>query len=78
MQMPVSVILIYHFPPLNILSETTLTSVACIFVLCVQDAMKYKVISDFEKGIIIKYHRNGQSVRDISSELNYPKTTVAM
>lgn len=34
-------------------------------------------LSDFEKGVIVGYHRNGRSLRDISSELNYPKSTVA-
>ncbi|GIY64437.1 hypothetical protein CEXT_321831 [Caerostris extrusa] len=34
-------------------------------------------ISDFEKGIIIGYHKCGRSFRDISSDLKYPKSTVA-
>lgn len=34
-------------------------------------------LSDFEKGIIVGYHKNGRFLRDISSELNYPKSTVA-
>ncbi|GIY67845.1 transposable element Tc1 transposase [Caerostris darwini] len=34
-------------------------------------------LSDFEKGIIIGYHKCGLSLRDISSYLEYPKSTVA-
>ena len=34
-------------------------------------------LSDFEKGIIIGYHKCGRSLRDISSDLKYPKSTVA-
>ncbi|GIY19762.1 transposable element Tc1 transposase [Caerostris darwini] len=34
-------------------------------------------LSDFEKGIIIGYHKCGRSLRDISSDLKYPKWTVA-
>ncbi|XP_055936666.1 uncharacterized protein LOC129966275 [Argiope bruennichi] len=33
--------------------------------------------SDFEKGVIVDYHRNVRSLRDLSSELNIPKSTVA-
>ncbi|KFM60000.1 Transposable element Tc1 transposase, partial [Stegodyphus mimosarum] len=33
--------------------------------------------SDFQKGIIIGYHKCGRSLRDISSDLKYPKLTVA-
>ncbi|GIZ03878.1 transposable element Tc1 transposase [Caerostris extrusa] len=33
-------------------------------------------LSDFEKGIIIGYHKCGRSLRDISSDLKYPKSTV--
>ncbi|GIY03019.1 hypothetical protein CEXT_423861 [Caerostris extrusa] len=33
-------------------------------------------LSDFEKDII-GYHKCGRSLRDISSELKYPKSTVA-
>ncbi|GFX44327.1 transposable element Tc1 transposase [Trichonephila clavipes] len=32
---------------------------------------------DIEKGVVIRYHINGQSLRDISSELNIPKLAVA-
>ncbi|GIY38603.1 hypothetical protein CEXT_48791 [Caerostris extrusa] len=32
-------------------------------------------LSDFEKGIIIGYHKCGRSLRDISSYLKYPKST---
>ncbi|GIY83098.1 transposable element Tc1 transposase [Caerostris darwini] len=39
-----------------------------------QDAAQ---LSDFEKGIIIGYHQCGRSLRDISSDLKYPKSTVA-
>ncbi|KFM59511.1 hypothetical protein X975_23094, partial [Stegodyphus mimosarum] len=34
-------------------------------------------LSDFEKGIIIEYHKCGRSLRDISSDLKYPKSTAA-
>ncbi|GIY33696.1 transposable element Tc1 transposase [Caerostris darwini] len=34
-------------------------------------------LSDFEKGIIIGYHKCGRSLRGISSDLKYPKSTVA-
>ncbi|GIY99296.1 hypothetical protein CEXT_289021 [Caerostris extrusa] len=34
-------------------------------------------LSGFEKGIIIGYHKCGRSLRDISSDLKYPKSTVA-
>ena len=34
-------------------------------------------LSDFEKGVIVGYHRNGRSIRGIASELKYPKSTVA-
>ncbi|GIY15091.1 transposable element Tc1 transposase [Caerostris darwini] len=34
-------------------------------------------LSDFEKGIIIGYHKCGRSLRDISSDLKYPNLTVA-
>ncbi|GIY27970.1 transposable element Tc1 transposase [Caerostris extrusa] len=34
-------------------------------------------LSDFEKGIIIGYHKCGRSLRDISSDLKYPKSTMA-
>ncbi|GIY63825.1 c-Maf-inducing protein [Caerostris extrusa] len=34
-------------------------------------------LSDFEKGIIIGYHKCGRSLRDISRVLKYPKSTVA-
>ncbi|GIY00567.1 transposable element Tcb1 transposase [Caerostris darwini] len=34
-------------------------------------------LSDFEKGIIIGYHKCGRSLRDISSDLKYSKSTVA-
>ncbi|GIY00659.1 transposable element Tc1 transposase [Caerostris extrusa] len=33
-------------------------------------------LSDFEKGIIIGYHKCGRSLRDISSDLKYSKSTV--
>ncbi|GIX69291.1 transposable element Tc1 transposase [Caerostris extrusa] len=33
--------------------------------------------SDFEKGIVIGYHKCGRSLRGISSDLKYPKSTVA-
>ncbi|GIX84657.1 transposable element Tc1 transposase [Caerostris extrusa] len=33
-------------------------------------------LSDFEKGIIIGYHKCGRSLRDISSDLKYTKSTV--
>ncbi|GFT05307.1 hypothetical protein TNCV_123381 [Trichonephila clavipes] len=32
--------------------------------------------SDFEKGVIVGYHRNDPFLRDISSELNIRKSTV--
>ncbi|GFW05695.1 transposable element Tc1 transposase [Trichonephila clavipes] len=35
------------------------------------------VLPDFEKGVIVGYHKRGQSLRDISSELNIAKSTVA-
>ncbi|GFV79927.1 protein-tyrosine sulfotransferase [Trichonephila clavipes] len=35
------------------------------------------VLPDFEKGVIVGYNRRGQSLRDISSELNIAKSTVA-
>ena len=34
-------------------------------------------LSDFEKGVIVGYPRNGRSIRGIASELKYPKSTVA-
>ena len=34
-------------------------------------------LSDFQKGEIVGYHRNGRSLKDISKELNIPKSTVA-
>ncbi|GIY97129.1 major facilitator superfamily domain-containing protein 6 [Caerostris extrusa] len=34
-------------------------------------------LSDLEKGIIIGYHKCGRSLTDISSDLKYPKSTVA-
>ncbi|GIY24569.1 transposable element Tc1 transposase [Caerostris darwini] len=35
------------------------------------------VLFDFWKGIIIGYHKCGRSLRDISSDLKYPRSTVA-
>ncbi|GFT52948.1 transposable element Tc1 transposase [Trichonephila clavipes] len=34
-------------------------------------------LPDFEKGVIVGYHRNGRFFRDISSELNVAKPTMA-
>ena len=34
-------------------------------------------LSDFQKGEIVGYQRNGRSLKDISKELNIPKSTVA-
>ncbi|GFX92939.1 transposable element Tc1 transposase [Trichonephila clavipes] len=33
-------------------------------------------LPDFEKGIVVGYHRNGRFLRNISSEINIPKSTV--
>src|SRR5215510_11052761 len=33
-------------------------------------------LSEFGKVVIVGYHRNGRSIRDISSELKYPKSSV--
>ena len=34
-------------------------------------------LSDFQKEKSVGYHRNGQSLKDISKELNIPKLTMA-
>ena len=34
-------------------------------------------LSDFQKEKSVGYHRNGQSLKDISKELNIPKLTIA-
>ncbi|GIY15377.1 transposable element Tc1 transposase [Caerostris extrusa] len=41
-----------------------------------QDTAQFE-LSDFEKGIIIGYHKCGRSSKDISRDLKYPKSTVA-
>jgi transposase len=55
--------------PINSVRDRTAASVA-------SKMPRSTELSEFEKGVIVGYHRNGRSIRDISSELKYPKSTV--
>ena len=71
MQSTTSAVLMYVTPaPLNIVRESSSASVVC-------KMPRSSELSEFEKGVIVGYHRNGRSIRDISSELQYPISTVA-
>ena len=55
---------------LNIIKEAASALVAF-------NMLRNSELSDFQKGEIVGYHRNGGSLKDISKELNIPKSVVA-